>query len=74
MADELQRRLLRTETWMAPKIASLYEVQLPDGRIKYNVQVRDAGRIKPFIDMIFGKLVQAEDFLDNKLLKKEGTE
>lgn len=71
MADDLvDRRRILTERWMAEKIANIDEVTLPDGRIKYNLQVRDAGRIKPFIDQVFKHYEQAEDFLHNKLMKE----
>lgn len=67
MGEALFFRLIRTQEWHKKQIATLYEVYLPDGRIKYNLRVRDEGRDKPFIDQIFTRLDQLEDFLDNKL-------
>lgn len=70
MADEMNdRKRLLTKSWMAEKIANIDEVTLPDGRIKYNLQVRDVGRIKPFVDQLFKHYGQAEDFL-RKLMKE----
>lgn len=71
MADDMgDRKRLLTESWMAKKIANIDEVTLPDGRIKYNLQVRDVGRIHPFVDQLFKHYEQAEDFLHNKLMKE----
>lgn len=69
--DELDRVVLRTENWQVTRFGTIYEVQLEDGRIRYNVQVIDQGRHKPFVDEWFGKESQAVDFLENKLMIKK---
>lgn len=69
--DELDRVALRTENWQVTRFGTIYEVQLQDGRIRYNVQVIDQGRQKPFVDEWFGKESQAVDFLENKLMIKK---
>jgi hypothetical protein len=68
----ITRRLIRTEKWSAEKIAEIYQVETKNGRIRYNVQVRDAHRHSPYIDKIFGSLEQADDFL-NKSMGREVT-
>lgn len=71
MSDGLTREVLVTETWATTNIGTIYEVVLPDGRIKYNVQVVGKGRLKPFVDQMFKFREQAEDFLYNTLMKQE---
>jgi hypothetical protein len=71
MTEELlEKRLIRSERWMIPRVAEVYEVTLPDGRIKYKLEVRDEGREKRFIQRIFGRRENLEDFLENKLMKE----
>lgn len=72
MADELERNALAEESWQTTRFGTLYEVQLKDGRIRYNVQLRDEGRDYPFVDEWFGKEEAARDFLYNKLMQKGG--
>ena len=71
MMNELERTALTSESWQVTRFGTIFEVQLEDGRIRYNVQVVDEGRQKPFVDEWFGKEEQARDFLYNKLMKKE---
>jgi hypothetical protein len=68
MDDGLEREPLVTETWAATRIGTIYQVRLKDGRIKYNVQVVDEGREKPFVDKFFKYEEQARHFLYHKLM------
>lgn len=70
MDDGLDREVIVTETWATTRIARIYEVKLK-GRIKYNVQVVDEGRLKPYVDKMFKYEEQARHFLYEKLMPKE---
>lgn len=69
---ELHRQAVAEEEWDVRRTATIYEVALKDGRIRYNVQVIDEGRELPFIDMWFGQEKAARDFVRTKLKTKGG--
>jgi hypothetical protein len=54
---------LKSDTWQVTRIASLDEVQMDNGGIRYRVQVADLGR-RPFLSRWFNDIVPASDFLE----------
>ncbi len=73
MADDgvLDREIIVTEKWATIRIGTISRLHMKDGRIKYDVEVVDQGREKPYISKRFGHEEQASDFLYRKLMVTE---
>jgi hypothetical protein len=68
---EVSRTIIEEQEWQQPRIGSIYEVQMDDDRLKYNVQVTDVGRPAPFIDQFFSSEEAARGLLE-KVMKQSG--
>ena len=56
-------RLMKEETWVVARTATLEEVQLSNGQVRFRVQIADEGR-PPFISRWFNDPVPAADFIE----------
>lgn len=55
--------LFTEESWLVERTASIHEVEMDNGAIKFRVQVRDGNRA-PFISRWFNDPVPAADFVE----------
>lgn len=68
---EVSRTIIEERKWQQPRIGIIYEVQMDDDRLKYNIQVTDVGRPTPFIDQFFSSEEAARGLLE-KVMKQSG--
>lgn len=71
--QEVERVNIASRTWQQPRVGTIDQVEMEDGRLKYNVQVTDVGRPTPFIDQYFSNEDAAVGLLD-KVEKQSGGE
>lgn len=68
---EVSRTIIEEQEWQQPRMAVIYEVEMDDGRLKYNIQVTDVGRPAPFIDQFFSTEEAARGLLE-RVMKQSG--
>jgi hypothetical protein len=68
---EVQRVSIEERKWQQPRVGRIDQVEMEDGRLKYNIQVTDVGRPTPFIDQYFSSEEAAIGLLD-KVEKQSG--
>jgi hypothetical protein len=68
---EASRTAIEEREWQQPRIGIVYEVEMGDGRLKYNIQVTDVGRPAPFIDQFFSSEEAARVLLDKVMQQRE---
>ena len=72
--NEVSRTIIVEELWQQPRKGIIYEVEMDDGRLKYNVQVTDVGREAPFIDQYLSKEEGARGLLKKVIQQAGGNE
>jgi len=63
MPDAKRTRMRPDDVWLVERVATLDEVELDNGAIRYHVQVSDEGR-KPFLTRWFNDPSRAADFIE----------
>lgn len=72
--NEVSRTIIIEKEWQQPRSGTVYEVEMDDGRLKYNIQVTDVGRPSPFIDQYFSSEEAARGLLDRVMKQSGGNE
>lgn len=65
-------RIVKAEKWWVQRIATVTEVELTNGQIRFNVLLQDVGR-KPFVSRWFNDPSPAYDFLESLVPQEEPT-
>lgn len=61
--EEVTRTNIHSDEWTVQRHGKIYEVQMEDGSIRYNVIIQDEGR-SPFLRQWFNDRVPAQQFFD----------
>lgn len=71
--NERSRTIIEEQDWLQARKGTVFEVEMADGRLKYNVQILDVGRPAPFVDQFFSNEDAARGLL-KKVMEQGGND
>lgn len=73
-SKEKGRVIIEEQRWQQEREGIIYQIEMDDGRLKYNVQIKDVGRPAPFIDQVFSHEESARGLLERVIEQSGGND